>query len=665
MDKTVPPGRVKGTLTPPCSKSYAQRALAAALLSEEVSVLRNIEFCDDTRSALQCIETLGARVRRVDPTSLSIEGGLSPKGCVLNVGESGLSTRLFTPVASLCPTPVTIEGRGSLLRRPMQMMFEPLRRLGVRVRDNGGFLPIEVCGPIQGGEAEVDGSVSSQFITGLLLALPLARRDTSLHVRGAVSTPYLDMTLDTAARFGIEISQRDYEEFYIPGRQRYRSTYFSIEGDWSAAAMLLVAGATAGEVTVRNASMLSKQADTAICTALVRAGAAVINEEDSVTALHRPLRAFEFDATNCPDLFPALAALGYTEGDGMAAALRQQGGQGVHILDGQGEQDLPGQHLAIQIVLGHHGAQQRRVVLGGGQHLHPAAQQVAVLDVQHGAAGPGGAGVHAPHVGVGTDAGDDLLVLGQDSQRPHLIPQGGGLFKVQRLGSVVHPGGQLRRHLPQPPLKQPHCLFDAAAVLGGVRPVGAAEAVAPPDMVVQAGTLLADIPWEPAGAGGQAQGGAHRVDGVPRLTAPAEGAEKPGAVLCGTGHQRKAGVFGRFIQPHEGVTLVVLQQDVVARHMPLDQGVLQNECLKFRADDNGIEPIHLRHHTAGLIVVGGGVLKVLAHPVFQFFGLAHIDDLPRLVHHQIDPRQQRQIVGLGPQLVLCHDIPSPHKFSLV
>ena len=258
MDKTVPPGRVKGTLTPPCSKSYAQRALAAALLSEEVSVLRNIEFCDDTRSALQCIETLGARVRRVDPTSLSIEGGLSPKGCVLNVGESGLSTRLFTPVASLCPTPVTIEGRGSLLRRPMQMMFEPLRRLGVRVRDNGGFLPIEVCGPIQGGEAEVDGSVSSQFITGLLLALPLARRDTSLHVRGAVSTPYLDMTLDTAARFGIEISQRDYEEFYIPGRQRYRSTYFSIEGDWSAAAMLLVAGATAGEVTVRNVSMLSR-----------------------------------------------------------------------------------------------------------------------------------------------------------------------------------------------------------------------------------------------------------------------------------------------------------------------------------------------------------------------------------------------------------------------
>ena len=309
MDKTVPLGRVKGTLTPPCSKSYAQRALAAALLTEEPVVLRNLEFCDDTRSAMRCIETLGATIEQADPTTLSIKGGLTPRGNRLDVGESGLSTRLFTPIAALCPTPVTIVGRGTLLSRPMTMMLDPLRQLGVTVRDNGGFLPIEVCGPMHGGEIEVDGSVSSQFITGLLLALPRAERDTTLHVHDAVSTPYLDMTLDTAQRFGIEICQRDYEEFYIPGNQRYGTTYFSIEGDWSAAAMLLVAGATAGEITVRNVSMLSKQADTAICTALVRAGAAVINETDSVTAVHRPLHAFEFDATNCPDLFPALAAL--------------------------------------------------------------------------------------------------------------------------------------------------------------------------------------------------------------------------------------------------------------------------------------------------------------------------------------------------------------------
>ena len=133
MDKTVPLGRVKGTLTPPCSKSYAQRALAASLLCGETSVLRNLEFCDDTRSALRCIETLGARVKHVDASTLSIEGGLHPRGKVLHVGESGLATRLFTPIASLCGMPVTIEGQGTLLRRPMHMMIEPLRRLGARV----------------------------------------------------------------------------------------------------------------------------------------------------------------------------------------------------------------------------------------------------------------------------------------------------------------------------------------------------------------------------------------------------------------------------------------------------------------------------------------------------------------------------------------------------
>lgn len=309
MDQTISPGGVKGTLTPPCSKSYAQRALAASLLAEGVSVLRNIEFCNDTRSALSCIETLGARVTRIDDSTLSIEGGLKPSGNTLCVGESGLSARLFTPIASLCTTPISIEGTGTLLHRPMRMMIEPLRQLGVEVRDGGGFLPIEVCGPIQGGVIDVDGSLSSQFTTGLLLALPRAAKETTLHVQGAVSTPYLDMTIDTAARFGVEICHNDYEEFYIPGGQSYQSADFDIEGDWSAAAMLLVIGAIAGEVTVRNISMLSKQADTAICVALVRAGAVIVDEKNSITATARPLRAFEFDATQCPDLFPALAAL--------------------------------------------------------------------------------------------------------------------------------------------------------------------------------------------------------------------------------------------------------------------------------------------------------------------------------------------------------------------
>lgn len=309
MDKTVPLGSVRGTLTPPCSKSYAQRALAASLLAEGVSVLRNIEFCDDTLSALRCIETLGAQVARLDSNTLSITGGLEPLGHTLHVGESGLAARLFTPIASLCQTPITIEGRGTLLHRPMAMIADPLRQLGVRVRSRHTRLPIEVRGPLCGGEITVDGSLSSQFVTGLLLVLPLAAADTTIHVLNPVSTPYLDMTIDTARRFGVEICHNNYEEFYIEGGQHYRAATMEIEGDWSAAAMLLVAGATAGEVHVCNISTLSQQADTAICTALERAGASLVCEADCITVSQRPLRAFEFDATHCPDLFPALAAL--------------------------------------------------------------------------------------------------------------------------------------------------------------------------------------------------------------------------------------------------------------------------------------------------------------------------------------------------------------------
>ena len=309
MDTSVPRGQIAGVATPPCSKSYAQRALAAALLAKGESILRNVDFCDDTLSAIRTIETLGGKVERIDDRTVKVRGGLAPKSNTLNVGESGLATRMFTPIASLCNMPITIQGEGTLLYRPMTMMIEPLRQLGVEVRDGGGRLPIEVCGPISGGEIEVDGSVSSQFLTGLLMALPLAEEDTTIMVDNAVSKPYLDMTIDMASKFGVNIQHNDYKEFYIEGGQHYEAADLVIEGDWSAAAMLLVAGAIAGEITLTNISMLSKQADVAVCDALVRAGALVESEPDAITVSHRDLVAFEFDATQCPDLFPALAAL--------------------------------------------------------------------------------------------------------------------------------------------------------------------------------------------------------------------------------------------------------------------------------------------------------------------------------------------------------------------
>ena len=292
-----PRGRVRGICIPPCSKSYAQRALAASLLAEGTSRLHNIEFCDDTRSAIRCIEALGARVRRTGERTLEIDGGLSPAGDRLYVGQSGLSTRLFTPIASLCDTPIGVVGEGPLLHRSFRTMIRTLRALrpgsrpqrpspppyprsdpGRRGSDRGaGFLPVH---------------------HRLLLALPIAEEETTIHVPHVISTPYIDITIDTAERFGIEILHKDYKEFYVAGGQRYRPAEFEIESDWSAAAFLLVAGAVAGEVTIRNLSVLSRQADTAVMTALIRAGASVIDEGDTITVAHRPLQAFSFDATH-------------------------------------------------------------------------------------------------------------------------------------------------------------------------------------------------------------------------------------------------------------------------------------------------------------------------------------------------------------------------------
>ena len=313
MDSSVPLGnRLRGTITPPCSKSYAQRALAAALLATGRTTLRGIELCRDTRSAIAAIEALGATVEIIDDNTIAIEGGFSPRTDRLNVGESGLSARLFTPIAALDNKPMCISGEGTLLHRPMSMMIEPLKELGVEVRDGGGRLPIEVCGPMRGGRVVVDGSMSSQFVTGLLIALPLAKRDTTVEVRGAVSIPYIDMTLDTIERFGVEVmyQEGDYSEFFIEGEQSYQAVDYTIESDWSAAAMIMVAAAIAGEqVRITNLSTLSRQADTAICRALERAGASLVIEENAITVSHRELEAFTFDATHCPDLFPALVAL--------------------------------------------------------------------------------------------------------------------------------------------------------------------------------------------------------------------------------------------------------------------------------------------------------------------------------------------------------------------
>lgn len=309
MEKTIHPSQVSGEVRPPCSKSYAQRALAAALLSDGETTLSNIELCDDTRYAMNVITGLGASVRQTGPTEYVIRGGLAPITDTINTGESGLATRLFTPIAALCDRRMTITGTGTMLRRPIGMMIDPLRNLGVQVRSNG-YLPITVQGPLRGGETDVEAYVSSQFLTGLLMSLPLAEGNTILHVEQPNSLPYLAVTVDLASKFRIRMEHNGFREFFIPGGQHYHPAKLHIEGDWSSAAFMLVAGAIAGEVTAKRMNTLSLQADLAIIQALTKAGAVIITTPDEITVRKRELTGFDFDATQRPDLFPILAVLG-------------------------------------------------------------------------------------------------------------------------------------------------------------------------------------------------------------------------------------------------------------------------------------------------------------------------------------------------------------------
>lgn len=310
--KLVKSSIIKGTVSAPASKSMMQRALAAALLTEGTTRILNPTFCNDSVAALRVIEKLGAGVTR-GKDEVIVRGGMKPvaPGTVLNCGESGLGIRMFAPIASLWREELTLTGEGSLMSRPVSMLAGPLRELGVEVTTAHGCPPIKIKGPLLGGEADVDGSVSSQLLTGLLMALPVASGDSRLIVKNLKSTPYIDMTLSLLEAFGIQIRHFNYETFLIEGSQAYvceKGEYW-VEGDWSGVSFLLTAGAVAGCVTVTGVDTFSVQADRRILDALVAAGALVSMTGNTVTVRKNPLKGFEFDATHCPDLFPPLVAL--------------------------------------------------------------------------------------------------------------------------------------------------------------------------------------------------------------------------------------------------------------------------------------------------------------------------------------------------------------------
>ena len=312
MNQVIYPSSIKGNIQAPASKSVVQRVLAAALLSNGTSVLNGYTSCDDAYVAMSIIKHLGAIIHK-SGRELKIEGcaPIIQQAILteLHCGESGLSSRLFAPISVLFSNNVELQGEGSLIKRPFNIMDKPFKQLNVNFESNNGFLPLRLIGQLKAGRIQVDGSTGSQFISGLLMTLPLLAQNSVIEVSQLQSKPYIDLTIEVLKAFGVEVEHTNYEEFYIRGNQQYTAAKYNIEGDWSGASCLLVAGAVAGHIEVSGLKAVSQQADKAILDVLKLTGATVTETDNSVTVTKNNLHAFEFDATHCPDLFPALAVL--------------------------------------------------------------------------------------------------------------------------------------------------------------------------------------------------------------------------------------------------------------------------------------------------------------------------------------------------------------------
>ncbi len=308
MIKKVELKRIKGHLHAPASKSVAQRAIAIASLAKGKSVLLHVGDSDDVKAAIRVAEALGVKMEK-ETDRIIITGGIQAPSQPLDCGESGLGIRMFSAVAAVLEQEVKLEGTGSLAGRPMDMIENSLKAAGVQCQTTSGHQPVVVKGPYPGGILQIDGSVSSQVLTGLLIAAPYASSTSEFVVKNLKSKPYIDITCQMMKDFGAEVINNDYKEFTVPAPAHYTGREYIVEGDWSGAAFWLVAGAIGGEITMDNLMRNSAQADKAIIEALVKCGATLSQDETRVYVKKSDLRAFEFDATHCPDLFPPLVVL--------------------------------------------------------------------------------------------------------------------------------------------------------------------------------------------------------------------------------------------------------------------------------------------------------------------------------------------------------------------
>ena len=296
-----------GTITAPPSKSDVHRAIICAALSGGVCTITPVALSNDIKATIGCVEALGAKTI-IDKDILTVDGTdiFKNKSATLDCIESGSTLRFLIPVAAAGGIDAEFTGSGSLVTRPIGLYNDILPDKGVALDSNNG-LPLKIGGKLKAGVFKVPGNISSQFISGLLFALPLLRGDSDIILTSPIqSAGYINMTIRTMEKFGIEVDVTD-TGWHVRGSQHYIPSDYKTDGDWSQAAFFLVSGAINGEITVNNLNTDSKQGDRKIAELLREFGAEVIQEADSATVKKSKLSAIEINASQIPDLVPALA----------------------------------------------------------------------------------------------------------------------------------------------------------------------------------------------------------------------------------------------------------------------------------------------------------------------------------------------------------------------
>ena len=303
----ISPCRLSGAVSVPPSKSAAHRAIICAALSDGISVIQPVELSNDIKATIECINALGVKTS-LDGKTLTVDGSslFSEKNAVMDCGESGSTLRFMIPVAAAGNINAKFIGHGRLPQRPVGIYLDCLPQKNVKCTTQGG-LPLDICGQLESGVYEIPGNVSSQFITGLLLALPLLDGDSEIVLTSlAQSVGYINMTIDIMKAFGVEIQTLE-TGWKIKGGQKYTARSFTVEGDWSQAAFFFTAAALGGKIEIDNLNINSHQGDKACMELYSRFGANIKENNGNIIIEQNELKGIEIDATDIPDLVPALA----------------------------------------------------------------------------------------------------------------------------------------------------------------------------------------------------------------------------------------------------------------------------------------------------------------------------------------------------------------------